>query len=78
MGCCMCSVGLEEMRGLLRAVPDSYDDFVSGMLDFHWDDPVQRAALYHFVTEHPDAHTDDVMEYMEQFLDLYVFESIIA
>lgn len=65
---------INEMKRLLRAVPDSYDDFVSGMLDFHWDDLEKREAMYRYLVDHPNARTDEAMMYMEQFLDLHDFE----
>ena len=61
----------EDMKALLWSVSDSYEDFVSGMMDFFWESESARSEMESFVRNHPDAHTDEVIAYMNRFLPLH-------
>ena len=67
-------MNLEKTRAMLWSVSDSYDDFVEGMIICHKKDLHQIQSLEQFIIDHPEARTDDIIEYMDQFLDLYDFE----
>lgn len=61
----------EDIRNLLLAVPDSYEDFVDGMLSGIKDNPVEAERLASFIQEHPTAYTDRIIGYMDGFPDEY-------
>ncbi len=54
----------KTLEKLLKKVPDTYPDFVSGMLAFLEDDGKEiTEKIIKFMQENPDAKTDDVISY---------------
>lgn len=56
---------MEELRGLLLQVEDTYEDFVTAMLYDAGKDASKKERLISYIKDHPKAHTDDILEYIE-------------
>ena len=51
-------------RQVLESVPDAYSDFVDGLESDYMDDPEGQEDIIHWITEHPDAKTEEVLAYI--------------
>lgn len=56
-----------KLKELLERVPDKYDDFIQACLSEAEDNPEEGIELVKFLTENPDAKTDDVIDFMDDF-----------
>ena len=57
---------MDELRQLLEAVQDSYDDFVGGAQLLLRDDEENRSKVIKYIRNNPDKKTDDILEYIEE------------
>ncbi len=57
---------MDELKKLLESVPDSYDDFVGGMLVYLKDDEENRNKVVEYIKNNPEKKTDDILEYMDE------------
>ena len=62
---------MEELRKYLENVPDSYTDFVDGMLNHARYSKKKERRLLQYLTEHPGATSSDVLRYMMSFPDFF-------
>lgn len=53
----------KSLKKLLKAVPDSYPDFVNGMIAFLEDDTEISEKIIKYMQEHPDATTSEIIKY---------------
>lgn len=51
------------LKDLLKDVPDSYPDFVNGMIAFLEDDAEIAEKVIKYMQEHPGATTSEILEY---------------
>jgi len=51
------------LEKLLKAVPDSYPDFVNGMTAFLEGEKELTKKMIKYMQEHPDATSSEVLEY---------------
>ena len=56
---------MDELRALLLQVEDTYEDFVTAMLYDAGKDASKKERLISYIKDHPTAHTDDILEYIE-------------
>ncbi len=57
---------MEIFRKKLESVPDSYDDFVAGMVSQAVSLPQSRAYIESFIDSHPQASTSDIIEHLSE------------
>lgn len=62
---------MSELRELLINVPDSYYDFVEGLLDEAKKSKQRELGLIRFLKTHPQAKTSDVLKFLVDDLSLY-------
>ena len=62
---------MSELKKLLINVPDSYYDFVEGLLDEARKSEYRRTGLINFLKENPGALTSDVLKFLVDNLGLY-------
>ncbi len=51
------------LKKLLKAVPDSYSDFVTGMAAFLEGEEELTEKMTEYMQKHPDASTSDIIKY---------------
>ncbi len=61
---------MEELKKLLIHVPDSYYDFVTGMMAEAKDSDNIREGLLDYLKSHPSASTSDVIYFVSKDLGL--------
>ena len=61
---------MSELLKLLQEVPDSYDDFVIGMMSFAQSSEFRKQKLTEFLKQNPDAESSRIIEYTARELDL--------
>ena len=61
---------MSELLMLLQSVPDSYDDFVIGMMSFAQSSEFRKQKLTEFLKQNPDANTSRIIEFTAMELDL--------
>ena len=54
----------KELRALLDAVTDTYEDFTHGVLSAVYGDSNKYDTMINFIKERPDATSSDVIEFM--------------
>ncbi|WP_432651724.1 hypothetical protein [Huintestinicola sp.] len=57
-----------ELKSLLEKVPDTYFDFVLGVMLTFVDDKAGQNKMISFLKTNPNANTDDVSEYENKLL----------
>lgn len=57
---------MDELKKALQSVPDAYDDFVGGMMDFLKDDEERAEEVIEYIKNNPDAQTDDVIDFYDE------------
>ena len=62
---------MSELKKLLINVPDSYYDFVEGLLDEARKSEYRRTGLINFLKENPGALTSEVLKFLVDNLGLY-------
>ena len=62
---------MSELRDLLINVPDSYYDFVEGLLDEAKKSKQRELGLISFLKAHPQAKTSDILKFLVDDLSLY-------
>lgn len=62
---------MNELRELLMNVPDSYYDFVEGLLDEAKKSKQRELGLIRFLKTHPQANSSDVLKFLVDDLSLY-------
>ena len=58
----------DKLTGMLEAVPDSYKDFVSGIIN-SLDTEEMQEELIAYMESHPDADTSKIIIYVDDVLN---------
>lgn len=64
-------IKMSELKRLLISVPDSYYDFVEGLLDEARKSENRKTELIEFLKSHPRANTSEVLKFVIDDLGLY-------
>ncbi len=63
----------EELKKMLRSMPDYYYDFELGVLWLLEDNHEAIADTIDYIKNNPDANTGDVLKYAHQFVE-FIYE----
>ena len=61
---------MDELRKLLNKVPDSYFDFVEGLLDEAKKSKERERGLICYVKAHPQAKSSEVIQFLVEGMSL--------
>ena len=62
---------MEELKAMLRDVPDSYEDFVNGMMNYASCNEERKQRLEKFLKDHPGIDSSSVIGYVSDLPDFY-------
>ena len=62
---------MEELKGLLKDVPDAYSDFIVAMTEYAAYSAERQERLHAFLIGHPGARTADIIGYVSDQPDFY-------
>lgn len=64
---------MEKLISKLKTIPDSYDDFVSGVINYAKRDPKHVEILNQYIAAHPRANSSEITEFIIQQPDFYYY-----
>ena len=62
---------MEELKTLLREIPDSYEDFVMGMMNYASYSEERKQRLLEFLRNNPGINSSSVIGYVSDLPDFY-------
>lgn len=66
---------MKELIQRLSAIPDTYDDFLLGVINYAKKDPSHIEILNDFMRNNPDATSSDVVYFIINQADFYNFSA---
>ena len=67
---------MEILKSKLKAISDSYDDFVAGVMNYARRDPKHVQVLNEYIDSHPQANSSDITEFIIQQPDFFKYSVI--
>ena len=62
---------MEELRTMLKNVPDSYEDFVIGMMNYASFSEERKQKLADYLEKNPGADTSSIIRFVSDSPDFY-------
>lgn len=62
---------MEDLKTMLREIPDSYEDFVNGMMNYASYSEERRQRLLEFLKNNPGIDSSSVIGYVSDLPDFY-------
>ena len=65
---------MENLREALESVNDAYPDFVNGICNLLEEDEEQAEKMIQYIKDNPAAHTDDCIEFLDEYIENLEYE----